>query len=366
MLRQLALVLLIVLMATQQCMAAATKTWRLALPGYKYKFPADHAAHKEFKTEWWYYTGHLKAKDGRKFGYELTFFRFGVDLDEAPKSAWALGEVHSAHFAVTDEHNKKFWFDEKMNRAALTLAHADDKQYHVINGGWSAKLDGNGQVLKAITPDYSIDLKVSSKKPPAVHGVNGVSQKADCRGCASHYYSMTRMETTGTLTIGKEKIPVTGVTWMDHEFGSNQLTENQIGWDWYSVQLNNNTELMFYVMRLKDGTFDPNSSGTVVRADGTTKHLSLSDYQITALGKWNSTVSKATYPMGWKVSVPAINCTLEIAPVMQGQELVTGRSTGVTYWEGSCNVTGTQNGKPITGDAYVEMTGYAGNFTKRI
>lgn len=346
--------------------SAANKSWRLALPGYKYQFPADHAAHKEFRTEWWYYTGHLVAKDGRKFGYELTFFRFGVDLNEAPKSAWALSEVHSAHFAVTDESAKKFWFSEKLNRAALNLAYADDKQYHVVNGDWSAKLDASKQTIKALSPNYSLDLQLTSVKPPAVHGVNGVSQKANCRGCASHYYSMTRMATTGTITVGSEKIPVTGATWMDHEFGSNQLTEDQIGWDWYSVQLDNNTELMFYVMRRKDGSFDPTSSGTVVSPDGSTKHLALQDYKIKALTSWSSPQSKATYPMGWEVTVPSLNYKVTIQPAMQAQELVTTKSTGVTYWEGSCHVTGTQNGKPIQGDAYVEMTGYAGNFTKRI
>lgn len=360
------LALLCLALIWAQAAGAATKSWRLALPGYKYQFPADHAAHKAFKTEWWYYTGHLRSRDGRKFGYELTFFRFGVDLDEVPQSAWALSEVHSAHFAVTDEQNNRFFFDEKMNRPALSLASTDEKSYHVINGGWSAKMEGAAHHLKAGSPGYAIDLKLTAKKPPILHGVNGVSQKANCKGCASHYYSLTRMETAGTITIGKEHIAVTGVTWMDHEFGSNQLTEEQIGWDWYSVQLDNNVELMFYIMRRKGGGFDPNSSGTVIYPDGTTKHLALNDYKITTLSTWKSPVSGATYPIKWQVTVPALDCTLNIDPVMQQQELVTSKSTGVTYWEGSCKVTGAAKGKAITGDAYVEMTGYAGNFTKRI
>ncbi len=365
-------VLCLALVVAQAAAPAATKSWRLALPGYKYQFPADHAAHKAFKTEWWYYTGHLRSKDGRKFGYELTFFRFGVDLDEMPQSAWALTEVHSAHFAVTDEKNNRFFFDEKMNRPALSLAATDEKRYHVINGDWSAQLEGNSHHLKAGSPGasgspaYSIDLRLTSKKPAILHGVNGVSQKANCKGCASHYYSLTHMDTVGTITIGKEQIPVTGVTWMDHEFGSNQLTEEQVGWDWYSVQLDNNIELMFYVMRRKSGGFDPNSSGTIIYPDGTTKHLALSDYKIAPLSTWKSPTSSATYPMGWKVAVPSLDATFNLTPVMQQQELVTAKSTGVTYWEGSCKVTGTAKGKAITGDAYVEMTGYAGNFTKRI
>jgi predicted secreted hydrolase len=356
----------LVLFVLVQCAAASTKTWRLALPGYKYQFPADHAAHKAFKTEWWYYTGHLQSKDGRKFGYELTFFRFGVDLKEAPKSAWTLSEVHSAHFAVTDEQNKRFWFDEKMNRPALNIASVDEKQLNVVNGDWSTKLEGTSHHLQAVAPAYSVDLKLVAKKPPAIHGRNGVSQKADCKGCASHYYSLTRLDTTGTLTVGKEQISVTGVTWMDHEFGSNQMTAEQIGWDWYSVHLDNNTDLMFYVMRRKDGTFDKNSSGTVIDPDGSTRHLALSDYKITAISKWQSPTSKGTYPMGWKVDVPAIDCSFTIDPVMPEQELVTSRSTEVTYWEGSCRVSGKQRGKLISGAAYVEMTGYAGDFNKRI
>jgi predicted secreted hydrolase len=206
-------------------------------------------------------------------------------------------------------------------------------------------------------------LSVKSQKPPVLHGQNGLSQKGEGEGRASYYYSLTRMQTEGDLTINGKKEKVRGLSWMDHEFGSNQLAENQVGWDWFSIQLDNQTELMLYLIRHKDGSPDPYSSGTLVKADGTTKHLALKDFRIEALDRWKSPKSRATYPMKWKVTIPAEKIELEINPAFVDQELVTNRSTRVTYWEGAAQVRGNFHGKPIEGRGYVEMTGYAGKLT---
>ena len=168
------------------------------------------------------------------------------------------------------------------------------------------------------------------------------------------------MKTEGELTINGKTEKVRGLSWMDHEFGSNQLREDQVGWDWFSLQLDNQTELMFFVIRRKDGSPDPYSSGTVVKADGTTSHLKLEDFEIKILDRWKSPKSGGNYPMGWQVKIPTEGIALEIVPELTDQELITNRSTQVTYWEGAVRINGTARKKPVTGVGYVEMTGYAG------
>ena len=347
--------------------SALAKTFKKALPGYVFSFPHDHASHDDFKTEWWYFTGHLKTDAGASYGYELTFFRSGMDSSPAEStSRWDLQNVYMAHLALTDPQGHKFYFREKLNRNAPGVAGARQDSCYVYNELWSLEELGDKFVLRADVPEFGIHLLLSSKKKPTIHGANGVSQKASCVGCASHYYSMTRLETTGTLFLDKKSVPVSGLSWMDHEFGSNQLTTDQVGWDWFSVQLENGYELMLYSMRRNDGSIDKNSSGTLVAPDGSSRHLTVTDFSIKANSEWKSTKSGGTYPMDWQVTIPSANLNLKILPTMREQELVTAGSTGVVYWEGDSTVSGTKDGKPVTGQAYVEMTGYAEKFRKSI
>ncbi|MCC2671985.1 MAG: hypothetical protein K0Q72_4456 [Armatimonadetes bacterium] len=335
--------------------------YRKAVPPYRFQFPRDHAAHPEFQTEWWYYTGHLES-GARKFGYELTFFQVGVNpWRKTSRSRWALHTVYFAHFTVTDENNRRFEFTERINRPALGMAGSDPKRYHVWVDDWSARLaaDRRTHQLRAASPVFGIDLSLLPQKPPVVHGHGGVSQKAKGEGRASHYYSLTRLASRGTLTLDGKHYPVTGLSWMDHEFGSNQLTEQQTGWDWFSLQLDDGRELMLYQLRLKNGQVEPLSSGTLVQADGTWKHLPLSAFRIASSRTWKSPKTGATYPSDWTVRLPGEALELRITPTIPDQELVTENSGGVRYWEGSVRVTGTQRGKPVTGVGYVELTGYS-------
>jgi predicted secreted hydrolase len=199
-----------------------------------------------------------------------------------------------------------------------------------------------------------------SLKSPVLHGQNGLSQKGEGEGRASYYYSLTRMQTDGEIVVDGQKERVRGLSWMDHEFGSNQLREDQVGWDWFSIQLDNETELMLYLIRRKDGSPDPYSSGTLVKADGTTKQLGLNEFRVEILERWKSARSGANYPMKWKVAIPAEEIELEITPAFRDQELITNRSTRVTYWEGAVRVGGTVRNKSVLGSGYIEMTGYAG------
>ena len=338
--------------------------FRLAVPPYTYQFPIDHAAHPQFRSEWWYYTGHLRAEDHR-FGYELTFFRVALPLRTGvgAASAWRAQQVIFRHLALTDETGRKFRFDEKASRQALDLAGADSTRYLVWLGDDYAGLEPDRVThrLVAAAPEFAIDLRLKSERPPMIHGRDGVSQKSAGEGNASHYYSLTRLTTKGRLTLGKDTLAVEGLSWMDHEFGSARLSSTHTGWDWFSVQLSDGRDLMLYRMRMVDGRLDTCSSGTIVEPDGGTHHLTVNDFDSHAVAQWVSPKTSGRYPGGWwQVNVPGDSLELRLTPALEDQELVSATMGGLAYWEGSVRVTGRHAGQTVTGQGYVELTGYVG------
>jgi predicted secreted hydrolase len=335
--------------------SAFASDFRLALPGYEFQFPRDHGSHPDYRTEWWYYTGHLRTASGKRYGFEVTFFRVAMTAGESRVSAWDLQQVMPAHFAITDVGAKQFRFYEKLNRGSAFTADAAEGKLDVFNEGWrvTAKPDGSWHLVAAEGKD-AIDLTLRSRKAPAVHGDNGVSVKAAGKGYASHYYSMTRLEVAGTVNGER----ATGQAWMDHEFGSSALRENQQGWDWFSIQLDNDAELMLYIIRRTDGTPDVTSSGSLITSDGNVLPIRRDQMRVTPLSTWKSPKSGGAYPMGWRVEVPPFRINLTLQPLLKEQELVTKGSTRVTYWEGAVGATGSFGGVAVSGDGYVEMTGY--------
>lgn len=339
--------------------AVLLASFRFATPGYEFVFPRDHGSHPEYKTEWWYYTGHLTTESGRRYGFELTFFRAALTPPAPKETEWDLQNVMPAHFAITDVEAKDFRYYEKLNRESPYTAGAAIGKLDVFNESWRAMTnpDGSWRIVaggRHEKGEDAIDLTLRTRKPPAVHGENGVSVKAQAAGYASHYYSMTSLDASGTINGERG----TGRAWMDHEFGSSVLRENQQGWDWFSIQLDNDVEIMLYVIRRTDGTPDVTSSGSLIASDGRVIHLKREQMRITPLGRWKSPKSGATYPIGWRVELPAFNVALRVEPVMNEQELMTRGSTNITYWEGACDVSGSFGGTPVRGQAYVEMTGY--------
>ncbi len=342
----------------------------LAQPGYSYEFPHDHGSHDSYRTEWWYYTGNLTAKDGRPFGYQLTFFRRAMPADQIKTlpSKWSITQLYLAHFAVTDLSNRQFHFAEKISRAGLGKAGAEPNRLNVWIDQWRAESpQGNDHhLLTAWKKALGVQLELSPEKPLVVHGKDGISRKGEAAGQASHYYSFTRMATTGQLKIGKEIFDITGTTWMDHEFGSADLGKDLVGWDWFSLQLDNQTEVMLYRLRRDDGTADSVSSGTFIDREGKGHHLELSDISLEPLSEWTSPTSKARYPQKWKLTIPSQQLSLELIPRMAEQELTTKKSTQVTYWEGAIEVNGVAGEKKIKGHGYMELTGYAERFEKKL
>jgi predicted secreted hydrolase len=336
--------------------------YQLALPGRKITFPRDHFSHPDFKTEWWYYTGHLKTEQGEPYGYQVTFFRYGLrdrqteDAENPP----LFTDLYLAHFALSDKRGRRFTFDERANRGYNGKAGALTDRYRVWNEDWKVEGKANSHFIEVRSREAALKLELTLLKPPVLHGLDGLSQKGEGEGRASYYYSLTRLKAAGELTVGGRTTRVLGETWMDHEFASNQLAENQVGWDWFSLQLDNQTEIMLYQLRRKDGSVDPYSSGTMVYENGSARHLKLADFKVEVLERWKSPKSGAVYPMKWQVTIPSESLQLTVVPFFPGQELDTRKSTQVTYWEGAAEVTGTRRQDPVNGMGYVEMTGYAG------
>jgi predicted secreted hydrolase len=356
------LIVLALLICVGQGSSLATK-FRQALPGYRFEFPRDHFAHPEFQTEWWYYTGNLRARDGRNFGFELTFFRQAVERPAMPPagavSPWDVRDVYLAHFALSDIDGRAFYQDERVNRAGPGLAGADAALGVIWNGNWSSRISGERHRLEAITARFRIALALQSGKPPVIQGVNGVSQKAEGEGQASHYVSLTRLAANGAIEIDGYRTEVEGSAWMDHEFFTNQLGRDQRGWDWLGLQLDDGSELMVYRLRRADGTIDSFSAGTVVDKDGRSTHLRASEFTLTPSGEtWTSAASRATYPVAWRISVPSRSLGLDVRTPLASQELAGRRGFTPTYWEGSVRATGTRGGSAIAGIGYLEMTGY--------
>jgi predicted secreted hydrolase len=310
-------------------------------------FPRDHGSHSDAAVEWWYYTGHLAARDGRAFGFQLTFFR--------------VGELHLAHFAWTDVAAGKLVFDEKTHLGLPGIAGASEKGLDVFNEDWSVREDKGVVRLSAGRRDIGkLDLVLTPAKPPVLHGDGGVSKKGAGEKEYSHYVSITRFTAAGTLTRAGAASKLTGTAWFDHEWGPGALPAGAAGWDWFALQLSDGSDLMLYRLRLEDGRASPFSAGTFVPASGAPIPIAWGDVALRPESTWTSPRSKAVYPAVWSLSVRSLGLETRITPLVQDQELVTEKSTGVTYWEGACRVEGKKSGRPIGGRAYVEMTGYAG------
>ncbi|RIK34153.1 MAG: carotenoid 1,2-hydratase, partial [Chloroflexi bacterium] len=323
------------------------------------QFPQDHGPHLDYQTEWWYYTGNLMTADGRRLGYQLTFFRRGITpgVVNVRNSDWATNQIYFAHFAITDAKNDSHNATEIFERGAAGLAGASGAPFRVWIDNWAAEgVNRQASNVKLTADDgkMSLNLELDAAKPPVVHGENGVSQKTDAAGNASYYVSMTRMPTQGTVRVNGETLAVTGDSWFDHEWGTTSLGANAAGWDWFSIQLDDQREVMFFQIRNKDGSIEPYSSGTLIEPDSSTKFLKRDDVKITPLEFWTSNFSQGKYPSKWRVEIPSANLDLTLTPLIADQEM----RVSFTYWEGAVNVEGTSNGKDVRGQGYVEMTGY--------
>lgn len=329
-----------------------------ALAPRAFEFPRDHGAHPEFRHEWWYVTGHLDAAHGERFGFELTFFRYALAPPAelpAPASRWRSRQIYAAHFAVTDVARKQFVFAERRARDALGLAGARADPLRVWVQDWSLEAAAPAWQLAGSDGGYALALELEPVAAPVLNGERGLSRKSAHPGAASYYYSIPRLSARGELVRAGERIAVSGSAWLDREWGSGALASDQQGWDWFALQLDDGSALMFYALRKRSGARDPFSAGTWIAPDGSARHVASTDVDIEVLDRWHSPRGGA-YPSRWRLRVPALDLELELRPVLADQEL----DTTPRYWEGAVDVSGRRAGRGIAGRGYVELTGYAG------
>jgi len=335
-------------------------------------FPRDHGPHPEFRQEWWYLTGNLDAAGGERFGFELTFFRFALAPPPAPTadagsaaqgkapaatSAWRTRELYMAHFAITDVAAKRFRYAQKLARGALGLAGAEAAPLRVWIDDWTLRAAGAAPGdwrLEAAQEGYTLELELHPLSPPVLNGAAGLSRKSDAPDSASYYYSIPRIAVRGTLRRQGKPLAVQGLAWLDREWGSGGLGPGQAGWDWFALQLDDRTALMFYALRRRDGSRDPHSAGTWVESSGEVRALTSAAVDIDVNDHWTQ-ADGVRYPSGWRVRVPSLALDVTVRPVLADQEL----KTSPRYFEGAVDVSGAHAGRPLRGRGYVELVGYA-------
>ncbi len=333
------------------------------------QFPRDHGDHPGYRTEWWYYTGNLEADDGRRFGFQFTVFRRQLAPGDSPppptgagRSAWRTNQVYLAHAAVSDLDLRRHLHAQAMARGIDLLAGVErgDAGTRIFLQGWEALISAGSHRVSVTAEDFDYRLELVPQKPPVRHGDGGYSRKAASPGQASCYYSFTRLSASGTLRIHGETVQVRGLAWMDQEFSSAYLETGVTGWDWFSLQLDDGSDLMLFGLRHETGNLSPASSGTLVSPDGSFRHLAREDFTLEPGATWKSPATGAVYPIAWRIRLPAADLRLEVAAAFAGQEMQTGDTTGVTYWEGSVTAAGTLGNRAVTGRGYLEMTGRGG------
>jgi predicted secreted hydrolase len=338
---------------------ADTVGYARAVEARPFVFPDDHGPHPEYRTEWWYATGNLSDANGRRVGYQFTIFRSAL-APRAPESSsvWATNQAYMAHLAVTDAKIGEFRAFERFARGAGDLAGAQANPFRVWLEDWVLEGEGGDSTfpisLRASDGDVVLDLMLEAGKPLVLQGDSGLSLKGPEPGNASYYYSFTRMPTRGVVALGADTLTVSGASWLDREWSTSVLTEGQVGWDWFALQMDDGWELMVYALRMADGGAHPMSEGILVDPQGRSRRLAWgSDVQVAPLDTWISPQSGIRYPSGWRVRVPSRGWELEVDPVIADQEL----NLAFRYWEGAVTVRGAVEGA-VQGKGYVELTGY--------
>ena len=338
-----------------------TEEFTKAVEKRNFVFPDDHGAHPDFRTEWWYFTGNLISDEGKEFGYQFTIFRTALTKSKPERiSEWSTNQIYMAHFAVTDIDGNKFYFDEKFSREGNYLAGAQTNPLKVWLEDWQIiQVDDRTTLglpvirIKAKTDKVEINFILEAAKPFVLQGDSGLSQKGAQVGNASYYYSYTRIKTSGKIILNEKDYEVSGFSWMDREWSTSALSEGQAGWDWFALQLEDNTELMYYQMRKNDGSPDIFSKGVLVDENGSSQLIKKEDVILKVTNNWKSPNGMA-FPSGWTLQIPGKNIYLIITPAIKNQFL----DVSVKYWEGSVKIEGLKNGNRVNGRGYVELTSY--------
>jgi len=359
--RALSLVPLLALIVIGAVDGAEPPKWREITGPPELEFPRDHGAHPDTRTEWWYLTGLVADDGGRRYGFQITFFRQGLapGAPEPGSSALRARQVAAAHLAVAEIDAGVFHHAERLRRSGGGLAGWSETDLDVWLEDWTMRRDEAGVVTvraRDAATGIGLDLELRPERPLVPHGDAGYSRKGAEPGNASAYLSWTRLAVAGRIEVAGEKTETVGQAWFDHEWGTSQLGADVVGWDWFSLRLDDGHDLMVYRLRRGDGSADPYSSGTLIAADGTPSRLRRDDVEIEALAWWTSSATGGRYPVRWRLRVPAHEIALEVSALLPSSELDGSSTTGVIYWEGPVDVEGSAGG-----EGYAELTGYAGS-----
>ncbi|RTZ48130.1 carotenoid 1,2-hydratase [Candidimonas sp. SYP-B2681] len=321
--------------------------------GKTLNFPSDHGAHPDFRTEWWYVTGWIKTKAGEPLGFQITFFRSRPALDESNPSRFAPKQLLFAHAALSDPARGRLMHDQRAVRTGFGVADAavDDTEVHI--GTWSLQRDAAGIYHGRVQAnEFSLDLALEPSQPVLLQGESGYSRKGPRSAQASYYYSQPQLRVSGSIVRQGNQEVVSGSAWLDHEWSSAVLAQEAVGWDWTGINLDDGGSFMAFRIRDKSGEKFW-AGGTLRRADGSHESLSASQVQFLPQRHWRSPRTGTLYPVAMQVQ--AADLTLELAPLMDDQELDSQATTGAVYWEGA--VTAKRDGQKI-GQGYLELTGY--------
>jgi predicted secreted hydrolase len=334
-----------------------------ALAPRPFQFPHDHGPHHEYRNEWWYFTGHLRSEAGRRFGFQLTLFRIALvppDL-AAPlrESRWAVREVYMGHMALSDmdADPPRFHASQRLARAGAGLAGASASPLRIWLEDWEIRRAPGSQEawhLAADMADFGLELDLVAERPVVAQGDHGLSRKGATPGNASYYYSIPRLSTRGRLLLKGQAMAVDGSAWLDREWSTSALEPDQVGWDWFALQLDNGHELMYYQLRRRAGGVDPHSEGSLTGPNGEHRRLAPGDLELEVLAHWDSPRG-GRYPARWRLNLPGEGRRVEIIPLLADQEL----DLDLRYWEGAVEVREAEPPQRLIGHGYVELTGYA-------
>jgi len=320
-----------------------------------FRFPADHGPHPAYRNEWWYLTGHLRSADGsRAFGFQITLFRIALQPEPvSSNSAWRTNQVWMAHAALSDLSRGEHQAYERFARQSLGLAGAQRAPLRVWLEDWQLQLDEASAVwqLQLPTPGFDLTLELAPASPVVLQGNQGLSQKSAEPGNASYYYSIPRLQASGQLQLNGETLIVQGTAWLDREWSTSALGPDQTGWDWFSLQLEDGRNLMYYQLRRTDGSTDLHSSGSLSDSRGLQRRLKPTDVSLTPLAHWNA--GDRRYPVDWHMQVLGEAHPWRVRALLEDQEM----RLSVRYWEGAVEVIDDVTGDRL-GHGYLEMAGY--------
>lgn len=328
---------------------------------WQYSFPDDHGAHPAYRLESWYFLGTLTTKQGRNFGFQLTFFRLGLTPEPVQRaSAWATHQIYRGHFALTDVAQSRFLAFERFSRAALGLSGAKASPVRIWLEDWFVEGVNGGDenaifYLRAGADDLRIDLDLRSAKPMVL----GDGDNLPLPGGAFHAYLIPRLRAQGTLHLDDDTFQVEGLAWLDRAWGSLPLPQGQVALNRFVLQLDDGREILCFQLHRRDGGGRPINMGLVVRRDGSVLRLDRQDMAMDVLDDWVSPRERTRYPARWRLRIPAEAIELDITPYIADQEM----NLSIRYWSGAVRITGKAGGRPVSGNGYVELTGYAQGVT---